>query len=298
MVAALLVALASAAFFSVGSSLQHRSAGSAPTASKRAMVSTLVRRPGWLIGAGLSAMAFALHAVALKLGDLSLVQPVILSGIVFTVFARSAIERRLPSRGEIGWVAVTWAGLVLFLSVFRPTRADAPDATLAPMLVGGGVALAAALAYGARRGPSHPLRRGILLGGGSGVLFGLVAGLLKLTTVETERGVLHVLAQWPPWVLIGVGGCAILLNQRAYQSTPMSVSVPVLNICQLTVAITFGWVIFGERFFSSPLTLAGEVAGLAIVALGVTKLAARAAESPGPEPENAASDAPAQQNAP
>ncbi len=127
MIAAVLVALSSAAFFAAGSSLQHRSAGSAPKASKRAMVRTLLRRPGWLVGAGLSATAFALHAVALKLGDLSLVQPVILSGIVFTVFARSAIERRLPSRGEIGWVGLTWAGLALFVTVFRPSDAAELD---------------------------------------------------------------------------------------------------------------------------------------------------------------------------
>lgn len=289
MVGAFLVALSSAAFFAVGSSLQHRSAGSAPKSSKRRMVLTLARRPGWLLGAGLGAVAFALHATALKLGDLSLVQPIILSGIVFTVFARSALDRRLPSRGEIAWVALTWAGLALFISMLRPGDPHRPDKTEALIMVGIGLAVVAVLALVARRSHAHPLARGILLGCGSGILFGLVAGLLKLSTIEAGQGVLHLLAQWPPWVLVVAGGCAVLLNQRAYQSTRLSVSAPVLNICQLMVSMTFALMIFQERLLSSPATIAAELVGLAIMAFGVTKLASLAAGHPGTEPENTSS---------
>ena len=290
MITVVLVALSSAAFFAVGSSLQHRSAGSAPADSKRRMVRTLLRRPGWLVGAGLCATAFAVHAAALSLGDLSVVQPIILSGIVFAVFARSVIDRRLPSRGELGWAAVTWGAPALFIGVLRPSAPQVPDESRAWLVVGCGLGTAALLALFARRRRGRPLVRGVLLATASGILFGLVAGLLKPSTGEASHGVLHLLSRWTTWALVGVGVGAILLNQRAYQATRLSVSTPVLNICQLVVSLTFGLVVFRERLFTSPLVVVAEVSGLAIMVLGVTRLASRAAASPGTEPEEASGD--------
>jgi hypothetical protein len=285
-VVVVLVALSSAALFAVGSALQHRSAGSAPSDSKRRMLSTLVRRPGWLVGAGLCAAAFGLHAIALSLGDLSVVQPIILSGIVFAVAARSIISRQLPVRGEVGWALVTWAGLAVFIGMLRPTPPRSPDEVRALLAAATGVATAALLALLARRYRERPLWRGVLLAAASGMAFGLVAGLLKLSTVEGQQGLLHVITRWPPYALLAVGAGAVLLNQLAYQSTRLSVSTPVLNICQLAVALTFGLVVFHEQLFSSPLALVVEVLGLAVMVLGVTRLARRAAVNPGTEPES------------
>lgn len=284
MIGVVLVAAASAALFALGSSLQHRSAGSAPTESKRAMVASLVRRPGWTIGALLCAAAFGLHALALSRGDLTVVQPIILSGIVFAVFARSAIDRRLPSRGELGWAGVTWAGLALFIGFLRPSAAKAPQDDRALLLIGIGLVIVAALGLIARRSAGIPLRRGVLLATAAGICFGLVAGLVKLTSTEAGSGIAAVLTAWSTWVLVGVGATAILLNQRAYQSTRLSVTAPVLNIAQLLVSLAFGLVVFGERLFSSVSTVAFEAVGLGVMVFGITRLTGRAAAEPGTEP--------------
>jgi len=285
-VTAVMVALASAAFFAVGSSLQHRSAGSASASSKRRMVRTLVRSPGWLVGAALCATAFGLHATALSFGDLSVVQPILLSGIVFTVCARSVIDWRLPSRGEIGWAAVTWVGLVVFIGALRPSAPHPLDEGRALVAVTVGVAAAALLALSARRGGRRLLLRGVLLAAASGILFGLVAGLLKVGTIQARQGVTHVLTDWSVWILLGVGAGAVLLNQRAYQATRLSVSTPVLNICQLVVSLTFGLLVFRERLFASPHVVIVEISALAVMVLGVTRLASRAEGRPGAAPES------------
>ncbi len=291
MVGALTVALASAGFFAAGSSLQHRSAESAPSSSKVGMLATLARRPGWLIGALLCAVAFGLHATALRLGDLSLVQPVILSGIVFTVVARAALDRRPPSRAELVWAGLTWAGLALFIAMLRPGPPREIETTTALAMVGVGLVLVVSLIVLARI-TDRPLARGMMLGAGAGILFGLVAGLLKLSTMEADRGLVHLVTQWPPWALLAVGAWAVLLNQRAYQATRLSVSMPVLNIFQLLVALAFGFIVFDERLFSSPARLAAELVGLVAMGLGVTKLASRAADQPDqrdePEPDEQA----------
>ncbi|MFI2708476.1 hypothetical protein ACH5WX_13130, partial [Nocardioides sp. CER28] len=113
---ALGVAACSAAGFAVSSSLQHHANADLPDdVGTAAAVRALLRRRRWVVGQGLALAAFLLHAVALRLGVLVLVQPVVVSGIVVAVPIRAALGRRLPGRGEVGTVAVTATGLAIFL---------------------------------------------------------------------------------------------------------------------------------------------------------------------------------------
>ncbi len=277
------VAVASAAFFACGTSLQHRAAGSLPGSdgSGVRMVTRLARRPSWLAGIGFSVLAFCLHATALSLGDLALVQPVIVSGIVFAVLVRNALDRRLPSRRELAWSAFTWAGLALFISVVRSSAPHPPSTTNAVWFVSAGVGMVSVAVLAANKTKAAQ-RRGLLLGGAAGVLFGLIAGLIKVALGQAALGVVHLFAHWSPWVMLALGIWALVLNQRAYQATRLSVSMPVLNIVDVMVAIAFGFAVFGERLFSSPLTLGAEIVGLLAIGIGVRQLAAAAEVAPIP----------------
>lgn len=231
--------LASATLFALGRALQHRSAGSAFSSSKRRIAATLLRRPGWMLGAALCATAFGLHASALARGDLTVVQPVILTGIIFAVFARAAIEGRRPGRREMLWAVVTWAGLALVIALLNTGAPRPPDLMEA-------VSMWRRRRHGRRGGPAGSpcpgprLARRVLLATGAAVLFGLVAGLVKLSLDEVD-GLADLLTRWSTWAVVVLGAWAILTNQRAYQSTRLSFSSPVLNLCQLAVSWGSGW---------------------------------------------------------
>ena len=288
MVLAVVTALAAAFSFALGSALQQRVAGDTlpDEESRGSFFARIARRPSWLVGLLLSAVAFALHAFALSRGDLALVQPVIVSGIVFAVVIRSALEHRLPDGRTLVWLVVTWAGLALFLAV-RPEAADSTAKNgLGAALVGVGVGVALLAVFVALRTRTTQLR-GALLAGASGVLFGLVAGLVKLVLARFGDGFTAVLASWPLWALVVTGLAAVLLNQRAYQATRLSVTTPILNVAEVAVAITFGLLVLGEDPGQSTRVVLGEVAGLALVIAGVVKLAS-AEESQTSEPAPAA----------
>ena len=157
MIFAVLMAFASAACFASGSALQHRAATVAPSVdSGPRLMLALAHRPMWLCGFVLCGVAFALHAVALDHGDLALVQPVIVSGIVFAVLIRSDLERKLPRGSTLVWLIVTWAGLALFLAV-RPEITDSDPAMVAAVVFVSVVVVLAALAALARSASSVTL---------------------------------------------------------------------------------------------------------------------------------------------
>lgn len=292
MILAAVAAFAAAFSFALGSALQQRVAGSS-TSDQESHSSFFVRiagQPSWLVGLLLSAVAFALHAFALSRGDLALVQPIIVSGIVFAVVIRAALEHRFPPVSTLVWLVITWAGLALFLAVRPPTADQAAKNGLGALLVGLGVVLALVGTAVAVR-TSAPQLRGAILAGVSGVLFGLVAGLVKLVLARFDDGLGAVLGSWSLWALVVTGLWAVLLNQRAYQATRLSVTTPILNVAEVAVAIVFGLLVLGEDPGQSPAIIAGEVAGLALVIAGVIKLAS--ADGPAAAAEAAPAPAPA-----
>jgi len=270
------LALVSAITFAISTSVQHKAAEGAPESAKGALglVGHLLRRPAWLVGQVLAVVGFGLHALALHYGPIALVQPIVISGIVFAVPVRAAISRRLPSRREVEAVGVTALGLAVFLVASNPTEGVHAGLGTAPVLLTlGGVLVAGACALAARL-DQQPLRTAFLLGVASGVLFGLVAGLLKLSLQElADGGVARMLTAWPTYALVLVGGAGVLGNQLAYRAARLSASMPVLNIVDGLVALAFGYLVFREVPRHSPLFLAIELLALGCIAAGLWLLA-------------------------
>lgn len=291
MMAAVLAALGAACGFAISTSLQHRAATSATPSVLRnkGLVSYLLRRPSWHLGLLVGGFAFTLHAVAVTHGALAVVQPIMVSGLVFALPVRAALDRRRPAKAEIAWAAVTATGLALFVVASRPaTESGGPRASLAVLFMVAGFAAAAACSQIGMNATSD-LRRGLLLGSASGILFGLVAGTLKLVIVHPGGGIADV---GLVAALVVLGAWGLVLNQCAYQVAPLSVSMPVLNIVDVLVAIGFGFYVFREIPDHRPAALLAEAIGIALMGLGARRLARGAvAPPPAPGPDGVARDA-------
>lgn len=272
------VAVAAAGCFAVSTALQHR--GASGQAAGRWWV-RLPRRPGWVAGLLAGAGGFTLHAVAVRLGALAVVQPVLVSGVVFALPVRAALDRRAPSRLSLLWAAVTASGLALFLVAVAPTAGPPrPDAGAGALLVGLGAAVAG-IAAAAGAGTRSGRWRGLLWGFAAGILFGLTAGTLKMTTaVAVAGGAGSVAGSWPVYALVVLGGCGLAVNQCAYRAAPLAVSMPVLNIVSPLAAIGFGAAVFGQRPADHPVAVVLQLAGLVVMAVGVTALTRHVSATP------------------
>ena len=143
----------------------------------------------------------------------------------------------------------------------------------------GGAALTHLLA---RRARNVPLRAG-LYGVVGGILFGLVAGLVKLSLEQyADGGAVSLVTSWPVWTLVVLGLSGVAVNQQAYRVGALSASMPILNVVNVLVALTFGVVVFEEIPAHTPLALLVEGLALGCIAVGLAGLS-RHAESSVPD---------------
>ena len=272
MILGIAAALAAAVAFGWSAALMHHSAYAAPRGhgGMRALLRHLVVQRAWLCGMAASLIGFGLHALALHAASLALVQPLVVTGLVFSFLFRALLQRQLPPRNLIVWVMLTAAGLAMFVIAAGSTRSSTSlnGSAAALMLTTGAIVVAAGL-LAARR--TTPRSTGVALGVSAGVVFGLIAGTIKATTDVASRGVL--LTSWPLYTLVALGIAGFLLNQRAYHSAPLSSSLPALNMANPLVAVIFGVMVFHERPSAQLTAIVAEILGLVGVLAGIFFLA-------------------------
>jgi len=246
------------------------------TRAPLAVLAHLARQRLWVIATGISFCAMLLHAVALQLGSIVLVQPLMLVGVLGAVLVRSALEHAAPRWCELRAVGVTSIGLAGFILSASP-RASGAQPTL---VVTGAVALTCfalglcALRSGGSRSVGSPARRAATLGCGAGVMFGATAGLLKIVGLWAMGGSDPLSLTGAVAALVASGLLGTAMNQRAYQIAPLSCSMPVVNVVDIMVAVAFGALALGELPGHSATIVGLQLASLACVGIGLRLISA------------------------
>ncbi len=247
-------------------------AGAAFGASRRrvlhmtGLAAALLSSPLWLFSWAVDAASFGAQATALHLGSLSVVQPLMVSTLLFSVpLAALGIGRRATARDWLGAVAVS-AGLALLLATRQAPGADTgARASLLPAM--GAVVLLAMLLAAASRGRSASVRAA-LLASAAGALFSVGAATTKLTAATAAtNGLSGLLTSWPGYALAGVSAVSFALQQGAYASGPLTAAMTAVIITDPLLSYALGVIGFGE-----PLPQPG--APLALAALGMIMLVA------------------------
>jgi drug/metabolite transporter (DMT)-like permease len=266
-------ALAAALSSAVNLMTQHSASVGAPKGEKGwRLVAYLFRQPPWLLGWIAAAGAFAFQAVALHHGQLSVVQPVLVTELVFVLALRRVWIRQDVARAAWAAALVVCAALAAFLVAAEPTGGHSSPETAqwlsALPVFGGAVAVLAAL--GTR---GSPTRRAALLAVAAGLAWALTATFVK-TATETlaSLGISGMLTRWPVYALVAAVITGMLLGQSALHVGPLSVSQPLLAIVNPLASIILSVWLFDERFTDSPARIAIAVLAMAVLAVGVIAL--------------------------
>ncbi|MFC4604322.1 DMT family transporter [Rhodococcus kronopolitis] len=272
-------ALIGALLFAVGSVAQQRAA--ADVADEDALLRELARSPRWWAGLLGDLGGYAFQVIALGLGSVLVVQPLIVTTLLFALPLSARYSgTRMTARtwATAGLLALS---LVVFLTVGNPTEGF-EDATfghwLVPLalVVGSCVGAVAAAAVTASPGP-----RALLLGFASGAMYGVAVALTKPVLGLLDRGPAAVLSNWPLWALAAAGVTGFYLQQRAFHAGSLAASLPAITIAEPLVAAYLGFAVLGERLrVAGPglVVIAVAVAVMLVTTVALSRSQARASE--------------------
>jgi drug/metabolite transporter (DMT)-like permease len=266
---ALLAALSNA----VNEATQHVASIAAPRRSSGwRLVVYLFRNPLWLFGWVALAGAFVFQALALHDGQISIVQPLMATELVFMLVLRLVWIRQSIRPITWGAAAVTCVSLTVFIAVGQPGGGQPTPASKHWLSAALACCVGAAvLAVLARWG--SPSLRAALYGAASAVMWALVATFIKATTdTFTEFGVGGMFARWPIYALAVGSMAALFLEQASLHVGPLRASQPFLVIVDPIVSIALSIWLFGEHFTDNTYALAVAAAGFAVMCVGVVLL--------------------------
>ncbi|PZS34375.1 MAG: hypothetical protein DLM59_04870 [Pseudonocardiales bacterium] len=265
-------ALGSALAAAASSVLQHRSARNAPRSIRNAtLVAYLLSRPGWLVGSLCAVVGLVLHAVALAGGRLALVQPLLVSGLLFALPVSVLLEHRRPRVREWLWAFAVVVGLSAFLLGAHPGAGRSVShgrelgiTTAACLALIGILVVVARSAAGARAA---------LLATAGGLGFGITSALLKQAAGLAAHRPLSALTDWSTYGLIVVGALAVGLTQVAYRSGRLADALPAMTISDPASSIFIGVIAFHERVGTSPAALTVQVLAFVLMTVAARQVA-------------------------
>jgi drug/metabolite transporter (DMT)-like permease len=245
------------------------------TAAKKSLWRTaidLVRQPLWLLGALFLAGTFGFQALALYFGPLSVVQPVLVLELIFTLGLRVFVLHDDIAARTWSAAVMICAGLAAFLLVASPTEGThVPSARQWMVAVSSRGLIVLVLLLLSRYG--SPARRAALFGAATAVVWSVDAAFVKQTVDELARsGVPGLLVHWPLYAMIATGVLGTVLLQGAFAVGPLAASQATLLIVDPLVSIALGIELFGEQLRTGPGYVLGAVISLAVLGLGVVML--------------------------
>jgi len=287
--AAVLLALLAAFLFATAASLQQRGARSSIAADAEhsgprwtcdrpsslsilSVAQRLVRNRVWLAGWVTNLFGFLTQAAALHVGTLTVVQPVLVTQLLFSLPMAAVRTRTYPRLRDFAAGASICAGIALIVIERSHTPAGAP-VRIRVLLVG---AIAAAVVFALVKlatGRRPSLHAG-MLSVAAGICFAMSAVLIKLTSDDLlHRGIAATAKDWPGYSLALSTAVGLLIEQEAFASGALPTAIAGMSITNPIASYAIGVLAFGEALPSGGGVLAVfGVAGL-LLFLGTVGLA-------------------------
>ena len=277
------LALIAAFLFAVAATLQQKGAlnlDGVSLAKPRSLIE-LVGQRMWLFGTAALLVGYALQAAALDRGRLAIIQPLLVTTIVFALPLGWWLTNQHVGRREGVGAAVIVIGLAAFVIFGDPAggKDNAPNDEWAIAIVVLS-AICAVLLMFTRNGT--PTIVAAVYGTVAGILFGLSAALTKPTVELLHEGVGVMLSHWQCYALAIAGILGFILQQVSLGTGRLAPSVATVSVANPIVGVLLGILIFDERF-SRPLWHVLVAIISLLLALGGAVMISLSSQ-PGPEP--------------
>ncbi|MET0276135.1 MAG: DMT family transporter [Acidimicrobiia bacterium] len=238
------LALLAAFLFAIAAVAQQRVASTADAHGWRLFLA-LVKSPRWWAGTVSDNVGYLVQAGALAVGSLLLVQPLLVTMLLFALPLGARYAGRRITRASMWWAASLAVSLAVFLIAGNadPGVDNAPWRDWTVSLAVCGAVVVAGLVIAAR--PGRPRALGLAMV--TGVMFGLVSALTKTVTDQFGDGISELLSSWETYALIAVGVSGFVAQQLAFQAGSLEISFPAATVLEPLTAAVIGMAVLQER---------------------------------------------------
>jgi len=284
-VVSVLFALLTALCNGTASVLQRIAAASAPAAHalRLSLFTYLIKRKVWLAGIAMVICAAVCQAAALATGPVTLVQPIFIIELPFTLLVASRVYRRKLPRmtwWAVGLVTVSLgAGLAAAAPAGGTTHVTARVWATALIVTAGFEAVV--ITAGVRtRGNARAAAFGLAAACG----YALTATLMKSAMAALGRGAGPFFSSWELYATAGAGVGALFLLQNGLQAGSLVAVQPPLTLGDALISSSYGVTVYGENVRAGGWLLAVEIAAVVAIAFGCIQLSRSLAVVHGPAP--------------
>jgi drug/metabolite transporter (DMT)-like permease len=260
---AVVLALLAAMLFALAATLWQRAALSLEGVTIRHPRSILVLLTQWvwLLGLAAQILGVVLQAAALDRGRVSIIQPLLVTTVIWALPLGYWITHQVIGRREVIGASIIIVGLAGYATFGDPAAGvdDAPGADWAASII---VITLACIALFLFAGRGTLTTRAAVLGAIAGMLYGLSATLMKPVTenLHTE-GLGDVIAGWEFWVWAIAGIVGFVFQQLSLATGKLVPSVATVSVANPMISVLLGALVLQE-------TLDKEPAWHAVAAIG------------------------------
>lgn len=251
------------------------------------LILTSLTRPMWWLGLVVMVGSPVFQYLALRVGNLTQVQPMLTCELLFILAIIVVTHRQRPGRIEWTGAVSIVAGLAMFLIAAAPTGdVFTISVTQAVIVTGGAVGLVGAFFFGSRGVSGWARAAG--LGAAAATCFAYQAAM---TQIIAGVPIGWELLRQPALYALAVAGISgFFLFEHALHAGHIASSRAAMVIVDPFLSVVLGLSIFHDHIAHSPVRLIVEVLGLGVLFTGARTLATSpliAAIDPAPPSETA-----------
>lgn len=232
----------------------------------------LLRTNRWLVGLVSIAIGAVLHAVALGLAPLIVVQPVGVLALPLTAVLNARARRLRLNRGAILAIAASALGVAAFVWLTAST-AITTEVQPAEQITATELVLGLVIVLGTVGLATRNRSRCLAFAAGTGVAYGFVSFLMHGVTLHLRTTGFTGLDLLP---VLGIALALLIgawLLQLAHASGPPDLVVACMTVVDPMVAVGIGIGLLGEAALANPGSITGEILCGLIACVGVVGLA-------------------------
>lgn len=267
-------ALIAALCFAVAAVLQERGTEGISDEEARGagFLYTLAHRKVWVAGIIVDILGFATQAAALVFGSLLLVQPLLVTSLLFALPLAAWTHRRGLTIQEWAWSLLLTASLVVFMILGTPSAGitkPSLGAWIIPLAIMVPVVLLCVF-VGFRM--PHGTTRSLLLALAAGITLGVSAPFTKTGIDAFSGGFVAGISAWEFWAMAITATLGTLWQQSSYQAGDVQSSLPAVTVLKPIIAVMLGLTIYQETLRVGHIGDAVVIASLAVMCIATVML--------------------------